>query len=76
MSWPMFKIGDHVGWNSEAGRVKGVIIKKLTSPTRFKGYMHHASKDDPQYVIKSEKTDPIAIHKGSALHLVRRKTAS
>jgi hypothetical protein len=33
--------------------------------------VHHASKDDPQYEIKSDKTDHIAAHKGSALKLER-----
>jgi hypothetical protein len=33
----------------------------------YKGYTYHASKDDPQYEIKSDKTDHIAVHKGSAL---------
>ena len=65
-----FNVGDHVRWNSEAGLVSGVIIRKLTSQTLFKGYAHHASKDEPQYMIKSDKTDHIAIHKGSALHRV------
>jgi len=30
-------------------------------------YTHHASADDPQYEIKSDKTDHIAMHKGGAL---------
>ena len=64
-----FKIGDHVQWNSEAGLVSGVIIKKMTSDANFKGYVHHASPDVPQYLIKSDKTDHIAIHKGAALRL-------
>jgi len=64
-----FKIGDHVQWNSEAGRVSGVIIKKITSDTRFKGYLHHASRETPQYLIKSDKTEHVAIHKGTALRL-------
>lgn len=74
----MFKIGDHVRWNSEAGRVSGVIVRKVTSNTRFKGYVHHASKEEPQYVINSDKSDHVAIHKGSALHLIasRRETKS
>jgi Hypervirulence associated proteins TUDOR domain len=38
-----FKLGDHVEWNSEAGRVRGVIVKKVVSDVRFKGYVHHAS---------------------------------
>ena len=33
----------------------------------YKGYTHHASEEDPQYEIKSDKTDHIAMHKGSAL---------
>ncbi len=62
-----FKVGDHVEWNSEAGRVRGTIKKKHTAELTFKGYTVHASKDDPQYEIKSDKTDHIAMHKGSAL---------
>jgi hypothetical protein len=66
-----FKRGDHVEWNSEAGRVRGVILQKAVSDVRFKGYVHHTTKDKPQYFIKSDKTDHIAIHKGSALRFLR-----
>ena len=62
-----FNIGDHVGWNSEAGHVSGRIIKVHTRDTDFKGHTHHASRDEPQYEIQSDKTDHIAMHKGSAL---------
>jgi hypothetical protein len=62
-----FSVGDHVTWNSEAGRVSGTIIKVHTKNIDYKGYTHHASKEEPQYEIKSEKTDHIAMHKGSAL---------
>jgi hypothetical protein len=41
--------------------------KSVTSDVNYKGYVHHASEDDPQYEIKSEKTDHIAMHKGKAL---------
>lgn len=68
-----FKRGDVVEWNSEAGHVRGVILKKVVSNIRFKGYVHHASRTDPQYLIKSVKTDHIAIHKGQALRRVRTK---
>ena len=61
------KIGDHVTWNSEAGHVSGKIIKVHTKDTDHKGYTHHASADEPQYEIKSDKTDHVAIHKGGAL---------
>ena len=66
----IFNIGDHVRWKSEAGRVSGVIAKKITSDTRVKGYVHRASPEAPQYLIKSDKTDHVAVHKGSTLRLV------
>lgn len=66
-----FKAGDHVEWNSEAGRVRGRVVKKFTSETKFKGYTRHASKEEPQYLIKSDKTDHMAMHKGSALKKLR-----
>jgi hypothetical protein len=62
-----FKVGDHVIWNSEAGYVSGRIIKVHTKDVDYKGYTHHASKDEPQYEIKSDKTDHIALHKGGTL---------
>lgn len=62
-----FKIDDRVSWNSEAGRVRGRIVRVVTTPIQFKGYTVHASEDEPQYEIKSDKTDHIAMHKGSAL---------
>jgi len=62
-----FKTGDHVSWNSEAGRVSGVIIKVHTKNFDYKGYTHHATEEEPQYEIKSDKSDHIAAHKGSAL---------
>jgi hypothetical protein len=66
-----FKRGDHVEWNSEAGRVRGTIQKKVTSEIAFKGYKHHATKEEPQYIIKSDKTNHVAIHKGSALKKIK-----
>jgi hypothetical protein len=51
-----FKVGDHVSWNSEAGRVRGLIHRVHTKDVSWKGYKHRASADDPQYEIKSDKT--------------------
>ena len=67
-----FKVGDHVEWNSEAGRVRGMIKKKHISEITFKGYTVHASKEEPQYLIKSDKTDHMAMHKGSALKKIAK----
>lgn len=62
-----FKISDKVSWNSEVGRVSGTIIKIHTKNFDYKGYTHHATEEEPQYEIKSIKTDHVAAHKGSAL---------
>ena len=67
-----FRVGDHVTWNSEAGRVSGTIITVHTGDVDYKGYTHHASRDEPQYEIKSDKTDHIAMHKGIALTKARK----
>ena len=66
-------VGDHVTWNSEAGQVSGRIIKVHTSDVDYKGYTHHASADDPQYEIKSDTTEHVAMHKGSALKRIAAK---
>jgi hypothetical protein len=63
-----FKVGDHVRWNSEAGHVSGTITKVHERDFEWKGHTLHCSKDHPQYEIKSDKTDHVAMHKGSALH--------
>ena len=73
-----FKVGDHVSWNpiatgSEAGHVSCIIIKVHKSNFNYKGYAHHATKDGQQYEIKSDKTDPIAAHKGTALKKIAKK---
>jgi hypothetical protein len=52
-------------------RVSGKIIKVHHEDVTYKGYVHHASKDDPQYEIKSDNTDHVAMHKGSALRRIR-----
>ncbi len=57
MSAKRFKSGDHVSWNSEAGRVRGTITRVVRSEIEFKGYTVHASKDEPQYGIRS--ADPV-----------------
>lgn len=62
-----FKVGDHVTWNSEAGHVSGTITKVHKSDFQYKGHTRRASEEEPQYEIKSDKTDHIAAHKGSAL---------
>ncbi|MGO1518026.1 MAG: DUF2945 domain-containing protein [Arthrobacter sp.] len=67
-----FSPGDHVGWNSEAGPVSGIILKKHTQDVEYKGHMRRCSPEDPQYEIRSDKTDHIAMHKGPALTRIKK----
>ena len=71
-----FKVGDHVSWNSEAGRVSGRIIRVHTGDVAYKGYVHHANQEDPQYEIKSDKTEHVALHKGGVLTKLRDRGPS
>ena len=71
-----FKVGEHITWNSEAGQVRGTIKKKIVAPTRFKTYIARASKEEPQYLIQSDSTDHLAMHKGAALRRLRKGAAS
>ncbi|MCQ2028705.1 DUF2945 domain-containing protein [Stutzerimonas zhaodongensis] len=66
-----FKVGDHVRWNSEAGYVTGRVLAMHTRDTDYKGHTRRASPEEPQYEIKSDKTDHVAMHKGSALSKIR-----
>jgi hypothetical protein len=68
----VYEVGDHVSWNSEAGRVRGRIVRVHSKNVNYKGYVHHASREDPQYEIKSDKTDHVAMHKGKALRRLAR----
>lgn len=65
-----FKKGDHVSWNSEAGRIRGTVQKKITAPMQFKTYTVRASKEAPQYLVKSDKTGRLAMHRESALRRI------
>ena len=65
-----YKVGNHVRWNSEAGHVTGRIVKIHTEDFDYKGHTHRCSKDNPQYEIKSDKTDHHAVHYGAALTLI------
>ena len=61
------KPGDKVGWDSSGGHSTGKVLKKQTTPTQIKGHKVAASKDDPQFIVRSEKSGKTAAHKASAL---------
>ena len=61
------KRGDKVSWNSHGGEAHGTVEKKVTSDTKIKDHQVRASKDDPQYIVESDKGGKAA-HKADALH--------
>jgi len=62
-----FKKGDKVEWDSHGGTAVGVVERKITSDTKAGGRQVRASKDEPQYLVKSEKSGGTAVHKPEAL---------
>jgi hypothetical protein len=60
--------GDHVSWSSHGQKVEGTVEQKITKRTEAAGRTVDASKDDPQYKVKSAKTGREAVHKPGALH--------
>ena len=62
-----FKKGDRVKWNSHGGEAVGTVEKKITTETEAGGRKVKASKDEPQYLVKSEKSGGTAVHKPGAL---------
>ena len=62
-----FKKGDKVEWDSHGGKAVGVVEEKITSDTEAAGRTVRASKDEPQYLVKSEKSGGEAVHKPDAL---------
>jgi hypothetical protein len=61
------KKGDKVSWETSQGTTHGTVEKKQTSETHIKGHKVAASKDNPEYIVKSDKTGAKAAHKLDAL---------
>ena len=60
--------GDQVEWNSHGGTAEGTVEKKITSDTHAAKRDVKASKDEPQYLVKSDKSGGEAVHKPDALN--------
>ena len=65
-----FKKGDKVEWNYSGSKIRGTVERKLTEPTKIKRHQVHASADNPEYLVKSDKTGALAAHKPTALKKV------
>jgi Hypervirulence associated proteins TUDOR domain len=70
------KKGDEVTWQSHGGEAVGRVKKKITSDTEAAGRTVRASKDDPQYLVESDKSGGEAVHKASALKKTRKGKSS
>jgi len=67
MADKQLKAGDTVEWDSAGGHSKGKVVKKITKTAKIKGHTAKASAQDPQYLVKSDKSGGEAIHKPAAL---------
>ncbi|MEN3537117.1 DUF2945 domain-containing protein [Microbispora sp. ZYX-F-249] len=61
-------VGDEVSWKSHGGTATGKVEKKITERTEEAGRTVAASPEDPQFLVRSEKSGGAAVHKPSALH--------
>jgi hypothetical protein len=51
-----FKRGDRVEWNFRGRTVRGIVRRRLIRRTEIAGQVVAASRDDPRYVVRSEKS--------------------
>jgi hypothetical protein len=63
-----FRKGDKVNWTSHGSTVTGTVEQKITSDTKAAGRTVRASKDEPQYRVRSDKSGRDAVHKPGSLH--------
>lgn len=68
-----FKKGDRVEWETSQGKTVGEVEKELTEPIEIKGHHVAASEENPEYLVKSEKTGKEAAHKPDALKKAKQK---
>ena len=62
-----FKPGDQVAWETSQGATQGRVVKKQTTPTKIKTHEVAASKENPQYIVESDKSGKRAAHKAQEL---------
>lgn len=62
-----FKRGDRVEWNFRGRIVRGTVRRRLTRRTEIAGRVVAASKDDPRYVVRTEKSGKDTVRRPGAL---------
>ena len=68
MTEKTFKPGDKVAWNTSQGETHGTVERKVTGTDQVRSHVAKASKEHPEYRVKSDKSGKEAIHKPDALH--------
>ena len=67
------KTGDRVQWNTPQGKTTGKVKKKFTAPKKIKGHVAKASKQNPEYLVQSDKSGKQAVHKPGELRKTRSR---
>ncbi|MCD0485425.1 DUF2945 domain-containing protein [Streptacidiphilus sp. ASG 303] len=65
--------GDEVSWKSHGSEAVGRVEKEITSRSEEAGRTVDASPEDPQYLVRSDKSGRTAVHRPDAL---RKKKGS
>jgi hypothetical protein len=63
-----FKKGDRVTWEAGNQSSVGTIEEKITSDTEAGGRTVKASKDEPQHLVRSEKSGNTVVHHPDKIH--------
>lgn len=67
------KKGDKVEWETSQGKTSGTVKKKLTAPTKIKSHKVVATKENPEYLVETEKSKKLAAHKPESLQKKSKK---
>jgi hypothetical protein len=67
-----FKRGDRVEWNFRGRTVRGIVRRRLTRRTEIAGHVVAASRDDPRYVVRSERSGKETTRRPEALRRTDR----
>ena len=62
-----FRRGDRVAWSFRGSTVVGTVRKRLTARTEVGGQVVAASKDDPRYLVRSERSGKETTRRPGAL---------
>jgi len=66
-----YKRGDKVEWNFRGRTVVGRVRRRLTARAEIGGQVVAASKDDPRYVVRSDKTGKETARRPQRLRRIR-----